>query len=136
MPSPDLRIGSAWRDYCDFRLTRFGHLSRGAPPTVYPSQSTVSDRNRPDRIGVSEPPGCLSARGNPRVSEASGGDRQTPESSKGSQVQILSARPVSCVGTSFRGVSRHGSHFPLLREGVLWFLGLVVTVGVEEKFAE
>jgi hypothetical protein len=29
-------------------------------------------------------------------------------------------------------VSRHGSYFPLLREGVLWFLGLVVAgrVGV------
>ena len=30
---------------------------------------------------------------------------------------------VSCLKTSFIDVARHGSHFALLREGVLWFLG-------------
>ena len=59
-----------------------------------------------------------------------------PWGSRGSQVQILSARPLSCVETSCSDVSRHGSHFALLREGVLWFLGLVVAGGVDDQLAE
>jgi hypothetical protein len=44
----------------------------------------------------------------------------------------LFGRAVSCLQTSFMYVSRHGSYFPLLREGVLWFLGLVVAGWVED----
>src|SRR5262245_45136711 len=64
-------------------------------PIVYPSDSSVSDRRRRDRIGVSEPPASLLTQGIPRVSETSGGDRNRADSSKGSQVQILSARPTN-----------------------------------------
>lgn len=39
------------------------------------------------------------------------------------QPTTLSARPLSCLGTSFIDVSGHGSYFALLREGVLWFSG-------------
>ena len=57
---------------------------------------------------------------------------------KWSQVQILSARPLSCLGTSLTGVPGHGLHVEAVFRGVSAFdaAGLVVAGGVECEFAD
>ena len=72
------------------RLTADGRRQRGA--ITFPPQSPRDDPSRPDTIGAFEPSGSLSKQGNARVLETSREIRKSPELSRGSQVQILSAR--------------------------------------------
>jgi hypothetical protein len=91
--APARSNGAIWGVAEQFELDEARIRLDTAIPIVYPSHSSVSDRNRPDRIGGSGPLGSLLSQRNPRVPETSGEDPKRAEFSKGSQVQILSARP-------------------------------------------